>query len=592
MSTHRLQRLSGAVVFLSIALGGWLRFSELESKSVSHPEMYVPGIRLPEGLSEPAERRSVQRILTGTLSSDTHPPGYYLLMFPWTRAAGTSLRAMRLPSALLGTACIPLVYVLGGMTVGPAAGAAAAAFLAFSGYHIFWSRVARMFALDCFLGLAATVLLLWIARHPGRSRFWLALYALLMLAGVATHVFFWTFFLVHIIWAFANARGSRQLPDICRTQVMAFLLGSPLIAFAAYQGGTTVALLSRNVAGYLWDFVSFAFVLPSDQSGFFPAAVPFTGSPLFQGIRALLFLFGAFLLVQGVRWLRQTPQPAGLAAARSSRRGGWAIAWIAAAALATIEIALFVYMTRWLAPGQIHPTIATTKRLLVMPAMLAIAAIWLDRRWARLPPAGRITRLLNGERAFVALLGILPFTLLAAAAQLRPLLNQRGMLFASPYFLLLLAAGLASTRRKSWAAAMMLALGVIMAASVVSYRRMTVDPADYTQFAASVTSSIQTGDLVFVRKIWYETPILYYLQPEHFQLVGRGYEEICAQKPEARVWVVLLYDSAPTREMQRALSGYQAVKAITAPHAQAILYERTRKALTEMRLPGSQTFEN
>src|SRR5215469_14148132 len=113
------------IVFVAIVilLGAGLRLSTLDKRSITHPEMYVPGIRLPAGISEPAERLTITSILTGTFSSDTHPPGYYLVMFPWTRVVGTSLRAIRLPSALLGIACIPLLYVLGVLIGRPGAGA-------------------------------------------------------------------------------------------------------------------------------------------------------------------------------------------------------------------------------------------------------------------------------------------------------------------------------------------------------------------------------------------------------------------------------------------------------------------------------------
>src|SRR4051812_8773313 len=87
--------VSLAVVILSVCLGAWLRVSGLSSKSITHPEMYVPGIHLAEGASEPVERLSLAPIITGTFSSDTHPPGYYNAMLAWTKAFGTSLRAIR-----------------------------------------------------------------------------------------------------------------------------------------------------------------------------------------------------------------------------------------------------------------------------------------------------------------------------------------------------------------------------------------------------------------------------------------------------------------------------------------------------------------
>ena len=140
---------------------------------------------------------------------------------------GTSLRMMRLPSALFGVACIALVFWLGALAGRPLSGAVAAALLAFSGYHVFWSQVARMFALECFLGLPPP------SAAPDRPRRQAprppdAAYALLILAGLATHVFFWSLFATHMIWAFGNAWGRRQLPDLCRAQLLALVLGSPL----------------------------------------------------------------------------------------------------------------------------------------------------------------------------------------------------------------------------------------------------------------------------------------------------------------------------------------------------------------------------
>ena len=105
-TSARNRALSLAILLLSLGIGGWLRFFGLSNRGISHPEIYVPGIHLPEGISEPAQRDTIFKVLTGTFSSDTHPPGYYLGMFPWTRLAGTSLFAIRLPSAIMGLACI------------------------------------------------------------------------------------------------------------------------------------------------------------------------------------------------------------------------------------------------------------------------------------------------------------------------------------------------------------------------------------------------------------------------------------------------------------------------------------------------------
>ena len=233
-SSTRWRRLAAIVVCLSVLLGGWLRLSGLDTKSITHVEIWVPGIRMPEGLSDPPERLTFRRVLTGTFSSDSQPPGFYLFMLPWTRIMGTSLRALRLPSALLGTASILLVYGLGALIGAPVMGAVAAALLAFSGHHVLWSKYARMHTLTCFLGLAATVLLLLIARDSRRQGILITGYVILILAGLTTHIFFWGLLATHMIWTFGNAWGRRELPDLCRAQLLVAVLGARLIDHEIY----------------------------------------------------------------------------------------------------------------------------------------------------------------------------------------------------------------------------------------------------------------------------------------------------------------------------------------------------------------------
>ena len=569
-------RIAAVLAFAGVLLGGWLRFTGLERRSISHPEMYVPGIPLPDGISEPAERVTFSRILTGTFSSDTHPPGYYLLMLPWTRVMGTRLEAIRLPSAFFGFACIPLIFWLGSLAGHRLAGGVAAIFLAVNGYHVFWSQVARMFALACFLGLAASVLLLLVARGSRYRAILTALYVMLILAGVATHVFFWSLFGTHIVWAFANARKQSGLPAICKAQLLALVLGSPLIAFAAYQSGNTVADLSNNIFVYLAALLPFAFALPTSASGFFPSSVPFTGTPLFWAIRAALLLLACFLLFRALRALWREKPGHSLMSDSTPQQANplWRMGWIAAAAIATAEIGAFLLLVRHLPPDQIRDTVKLTKALTVLPAVLATLAFWIDARWSRFSKPRAWERYLWNEPAFLILLGTGPLVLLTLLAQVRPILNQRGLLFLSPYLLLLLSIGILTLRR-TWIVLLSPVLVGLFGASLASFRGMSVDPADYSVFASSLQSSIASNDLVFIRKAWYETPILYYLRKDKYRLVGRNYAGSCTADPAADVWVVLLYDSAPTDEMQTALSGYAPVRTITAPGGRAILYKHS-----------------
>jgi len=375
-----------------------------------------------------------------------------------------------------------------------------------------------------------------------------------------------------MIWALANAWGERFLPHLCRTQLLTLVLGSPLIAFAAYQSGNTVADLSGNFLVYLTQFLPFAFALPSANSGFFADSVPFTGNVIFLVLRGILLAIAVLLLANALRNLSKTPGKSQEEQKASSSSSLWKASWVAAAVVATAEILGFVYMTRQLPPDQIRPTIRLTKALASLPFLFAATAFLLEGFWARLPEPARWKRWAAGPQGLLILAGIVPVALLGTLAQFRPILNQRGLLFATPYLLLLLSVGLTSLR-PMWAGLTIPLLAAMCIASCLSYRGMTVDPADYAQFGNTLQAAIHPSDLVFVRKAWYAAPILYYLPPGRFHLVGRNYAGSCVGDPHARVWVVLLYDAAPTDDIQSALAGYRAVKTISAPRAKAILYE-------------------
>jgi hypothetical protein len=534
--------------------------------------MYVPNIPLPEGISEPAERVTIGRILTGTFSSDTHPPGYYLLMFPWTRVMGTSLTSIRLPSALLGIASIGLIFWFGSLAGWRLPAALAACLLALNGHHVFWSKVARMFALECFLGLSAGILLLLLARGTVRRPLFIAIYIVLILTGLASHVFFWSLFGAHVIWTLCSAAGSRQLPDVARGQLLALIAGSPLLAFAAYQSGNTVAELSDNFLLYGSQFLSFAFALPTANSGFFPSEIPLTGTAASWVLRGILLLLGLILFGLGLRQLRATSSGDTIALKAASERKYWIVLWVAAAIAATLAIVLFLWMVRKLPPEFINSSIRLTRIFSILPFCFLSLALALEFAWGRTRIPIWLRRPVAGENGLILLLAVLPLLALSLFSQFRPILNQRGLLLAAPYLLLLLAIGALSIRSKAWMIGVVPALAAICVLSLYSYKDMMVDPADYARFAGAVQSEVRSGDLVFIRKAWYETPILYYLEKNRYHLVGRDFRSACAQNPGARVWVVMLYDSEPAKDMQAALAGYRTSSTLTAPHAKAILY--------------------
>ena len=83
--------------------------------------------------------------------SDGHPPLYYLALHYWL-TMGDSEWWVRLPSALLGAATIPLTYLVGVALKGARVGLIAAWLLALSPWHVWYSQEARMYAAVSFFG--------------------------------------------------------------------------------------------------------------------------------------------------------------------------------------------------------------------------------------------------------------------------------------------------------------------------------------------------------------------------------------------------------------------------------------------------------
>jgi hypothetical protein len=223
-----------AVIVLGglVTVGTLLRLHHLDERTLSHPEVYVPGIVLPAGVSEPPQRLTLLSTVTGSMW-DVHPPTWYLGMWFWTKRFGTSLFAMRLPSVLFGVAAIILVYCLATLALDRTTGLLSATFLALNGHHVFWSQMARPYAMMCALGLCATALLL-LACHSGPRRgLWTRLYAVIALWGLATLYYFWLLFLTHVVWIQLECWRRRAWTDgLARWQMLVLMLAAPVITLA------------------------------------------------------------------------------------------------------------------------------------------------------------------------------------------------------------------------------------------------------------------------------------------------------------------------------------------------------------------------
>jgi len=212
------------LVLALCAVGGAIRFATLGQQS----------FWLDEAITGRLMRLGFWPMLREIPRSESTPPLYYILAWPWTRVFGVSEVGLRSLSALLGTLTIPLLYAAGARLFDRRAGLVAAGLGAFAPLLIWYSQEARAYALLVALCAAG----LWAfaaALEPGAGRRALWLWAVAGALAVATHYF--AVFLVgpELCWLLWK-RGRGAAPVLAVPVVVGLAL-APLAIHQRANGG-------------------------------------------------------------------------------------------------------------------------------------------------------------------------------------------------------------------------------------------------------------------------------------------------------------------------------------------------------------------
>ncbi len=135
-----IEDLAPWLVIIFTLIGGFLRTFLLDSK----------GLWLDETFSVWLANQSLADMLHWIVKIDQHPPLYYLLLHSWIAFNGDTPYDVRLLSALFGAGTIPIIYLTGKRVSGAVVGLAAAVFLTFSLFHIYYAQETRMYTLLTF----------------------------------------------------------------------------------------------------------------------------------------------------------------------------------------------------------------------------------------------------------------------------------------------------------------------------------------------------------------------------------------------------------------------------------------------------------
>jgi 4-amino-4-deoxy-L-arabinose transferase-like glycosyltransferase len=140
------------------ALSAALRFATLGAQAYHHDEIVTASRVLRDGFWHAMEAVGF---------SESAPPLYYVLAWPWTQLTGTGEVGLRSLSAAAGVATVPVAYLLGAELRGRRAGLVAAALVAVNPMLLWYSQEARGYSL---LVLLTAIAALCFVRALGRGR--------------------------------------------------------------------------------------------------------------------------------------------------------------------------------------------------------------------------------------------------------------------------------------------------------------------------------------------------------------------------------------------------------------------------------------
>jgi uncharacterized membrane protein len=213
-------------------LAATLRFSTLGLQSFWYDEAFIPVHVLHSGLA--ASWRSF-------VHSENTPPLWYLIAWADARAFGTGEIALRWPSALAGTATVPVVWAIAReLSERRAVAVASAALVAVNPIFVWYSQEARAYGLVVLLAALTILCFLRAERQPTSRR--MAAFALTGSLALLSHYFAVFLLVPMVLWlAREPTRRRAALPAI----VVLVLVGLALAPLIVAQGGHGTQWIGR-----------------------------------------------------------------------------------------------------------------------------------------------------------------------------------------------------------------------------------------------------------------------------------------------------------------------------------------------------------
>lgn len=566
MSAFRHSFFAWGVVIALAAAAFLLRVYDISELSLSHPEIYIPGIDLIDGISTPPPRHTWGHTLLWHFHTEPHPIGWYMAMFGWTELFGTSPAALRMPSVIIAALTVPLIFLVGRRAFSAPVGVLAAAMLAFHGFHAHWGQLARMYSAGTFLTLLSILLLMRLRAANGPRPGLEAGYIATIVAATQTVELAWAIAGMQLIWllflpGLAGRAALRLLARppqtalirMAQVQAMALAIASPGLAHAAYLARSGAA--ESPSLRFLTEFFTFGTLfetVPGQLHLATPAATAF-------------FAIAVALVLLSLR--HHAPTPA------LDRPVPGVPVWLRL--LATLAGAAGILFMAAAARHRGVPMAALTilpVLALAVPGLAAYFRALLHGLSGRVP--GALARRVTPDVMLLWLVAIVAPLLLYLASYKLSVLATRAFMVFTPSLLILCAAGAWAAFSTPWKRVTLISvIAMIFIFSNLYNEPKLSSPRDYKALAAEMLKKMHPDDLVLVRpRHWVDTPLFYYLRDARY--VAADYRKALDAAPDARVWMVTWPPSQTDSDRPKALEGYHMIDSVSALRALAELYVR------------------
>ncbi len=278
----------------------------------------------PLNADEAAFGLETRKVLTGEIhnpfgtSWSGIPTMWFFVQAPFQELLGRDLFSIRLPSALLGAASVPLIYLLARSLFGARVGLVSAVVLAAMPYHLHFSRMAINNVCDPFFGILTAWLLVLAWQRSGVLSYTLAGASLALMQygypGGRVMPFVIGAWLLMLLWQRSAALRER-FSGLLFMAAGALVVALPLIRWYAERPDTLTARVGnigllqspwlptelargRNLLSIVGEQLSrsaLAFNYYSDTSSFFNSR-----TAILTFLSGVLFVYGVFWLLN--RW--------------------------------------------------------------------------------------------------------------------------------------------------------------------------------------------------------------------------------------------------------------------------------------------------